>query len=43
MKIPKTVLKLQNGHDFVRDRRTDDQGKNKMSPNPYIEEKEERQ
>ena len=34
MKISQTVFKLQSGHDFVTDRRTDDQGKNNMSPNP---------
>ena len=38
MKITQTVLELDSGHDFVTDRqadrRTDDQGKNKMSPNP---------
>ena len=28
------VFELQSGHDFVTDRRTDDQGKNNMSPNP---------
>ena len=34
MKISQMVLQLQSGHEFVTDRRTDDQGKNKMSPNP---------
>ena len=34
MKISQTVLELQSRQDFVTDRRTDDQGKNKMSPNP---------
>ena len=34
MKISQTVFELQSGHDFVTDRRTDDQGKNNMSPNP---------
>ena len=38
MKIFCMVFKLQRGHDFVTDRqpegRTDDPGKNNMSPNP---------
>ena len=34
MKISRTVFELQSGHDFVTDGRTDDQGKNNMSPNP---------
>ena len=38
MKISRTVFQLQSGYDFVTDRqtdgRTDDQGKNNMSPNP---------
>ena len=34
MKISQTVFELQSGHDFVTDRRTDDPGKNNMSPNP---------
>ena len=38
MKISQTVFELQSGHNFVTDRRmdrrTDDQGKNNMSPNP---------
>ena len=36
MKISQTVLELQSRHYFVTetDRQTDDQGKNKMSPNP---------
>ena len=42
MKIPQTFFELQSGHDFVTDRqtggrmdrRTDDKGKNNMSPNP---------
>ena len=29
-------FELQSGHDFVTDRRTDDQGKNNMSPNPTV-------
>ena len=38
MKISQMVFELQSGHGFVTDRRTDrrtdDQGKNNMSPNP---------
>ena len=34
MKISWMVLKLQCGHDFKMDRRTDDCGKNNMAPNP---------
>ena len=33
-KYLKTVFELQRGHNFVTDRRTDNPGKNNMSPNP---------
>ena len=35
MKISQMVYELQSGHDFVT-RRTDDPGKNNMSPNPKV-------